>query len=124
MHRNILPAGHVVATGGVGAGHDPGGPQGNGVHLVGRVGVPHDQLAVLAGGHEVPAVRGPVHGVYLGQVTSQRPPHPHLNTPNGLQLLHLVVQSGVAFLFSVLLQFQELIIKSCNIRVILIINYT
>ena len=76
------------------------------MNFVGAVTVPYYQLAILAGRDQVPAVTRPVHGVYLGQVTSQRPPHPHLNPPYRLQLLHLLVQSGVAFLFSVLLKLQ------------------
>ena len=73
IHRNILPAGHVVATGGVGAGHDPGGSQGNGVHFVGRVRVPHDQLAVLGGRYQVSRVCAPVHRVHLDKKRSVNP---------------------------------------------------
>ena len=40
-------AGDEVAAGGVGTGHDPGGAEGDGVDLVGGVGVPDDQLTVL-----------------------------------------------------------------------------
>lgn len=40
-------AGDVVAGWSVGAGHDPGGTQGDGVDLVGGVGVPDDELAIL-----------------------------------------------------------------------------
>ena len=58
-------ASNEVARGSVGAGHDPGGPQGDGVHLVGRVRVPHDQLAVLGGRHQVSGVSAPVHCVHL-----------------------------------------------------------
>lgn len=61
-------AGDEIAAGGVGAGHDPGGAQGDGVHLVGRVGVPDDELAVLRCGDQVPPVGGPVHSVDLGQM--------------------------------------------------------
>jgi len=39
------------------------------VHLVGGVGVPDDELAVLRGRDEVPFVLRPVHGVDLGQMT-------------------------------------------------------
>ena len=48
-------AGDVRARGRVGAGHHPAAAQRNGVHLVRRVGVPDDQLAVLRGGHQVSA---------------------------------------------------------------------
>ena len=51
-------AGHEVAGGRVGAGHHPGGPQRDGMHLVGGVAVPYDQLTVLGCRHEVPAGRG------------------------------------------------------------------
>lgn len=37
----------VVAAGGVGAGHDPRGSQGDGVDFVGGVGIPDDELAIL-----------------------------------------------------------------------------
>ena len=36
-------------------------------YLVGGVAVPDYQLAVLGGGHQVPGVRSPVHGVHLRQ---------------------------------------------------------
>ena len=38
----------------VSAGHDPGGPEGDRVNLVGAVTVPDDQLAILRGRHQVP----------------------------------------------------------------------
>lgn len=44
----------VGARGGVGAGHHPGRAQRDRVHLVGRVAVPHDQLTILTGRHQVP----------------------------------------------------------------------
>lgn len=40
-------AGDKVARGGIGAGHDPRGAEGDGVDLVGGVGIPDDELAVL-----------------------------------------------------------------------------
>lgn len=40
-------AGDEIAAGRVGTGHDPGGAEGDRVHLVRRVGVPDDELAVL-----------------------------------------------------------------------------
>ena len=51
QHTRLLvpdsPARHVVAAGRVGTRHDPGAAQRDGVHLVGGVAVPHDQLPVL-----------------------------------------------------------------------------
>lgn len=61
--------GDKVPTRRIGAGHDPGGAQRNGVDLVGGVGVPYDQFAVLGGRDEVAAIFGPLHRVYLGQVS-------------------------------------------------------
>lgn len=61
-------AGDKVARGGVGAGHDPRGAEGDGVDLVGGVGVPDDELAVLRGRDEVPAIGRPVHGINLGEM--------------------------------------------------------
>lgn len=61
-------AGDKVARGGVGAGHDPGGAERDGVDLVGGIGVPDDELAVLRGGNEMSAVGRPVHGVNLGEM--------------------------------------------------------
>lgn len=61
-----------ITAGGVGAGHDPGRSQGYRVDLVGGVGVPDDELAILGGGNEMPPVRGPVHGVNLGQMALER----------------------------------------------------
>lgn len=43
--RNVIAAGRVCTS------HDPRGPQGDGVDLIGSVGVPDDQFAVLRGGH-------------------------------------------------------------------------
>ena len=68
-------AGDERAGGGVAAGHNPGGAEGDGVDLVGAETVPHEKLAVLGGGHEVVAVGRPVHGVDLGQVTLQGTAH-------------------------------------------------
>lgn len=68
------------------AGHDPRRAQRYRVHLVRRVTVPHDQLAVLAGGHQVPGVAAPVHRVDLGEVSSQGAARAHLYTADGLQV--------------------------------------
>lgn len=74
-------AGDVVAARGVGAGHDPRGPERDGVHLVGGVGVPDDELAVLRRRHEVSPVGRPVHGVDLCEMALQRPLGPHQLIP-------------------------------------------
>jgi len=66
-------AGHVVAAGGVGARHDPRGTERDGVHLVGGVGIPDDQLSILRRRHEVSPVGGPVHGIDLCEMALQCP---------------------------------------------------
>jgi len=53
----------------VGAGHDPGRTERDGVDFVGGVGVPDDELSVLRRGDEVLLVGGPVHGVDLCEVS-------------------------------------------------------
>lgn len=65
-------AGDEVSGGGIGGGHDPGGAEWDGVDLVGGVGVPDDELAVLGGGDDVAGVGGPVEGVDLGEVALER----------------------------------------------------
>lgn len=65
-------AGDEVPRGGIGGGHDPGGAEWDGVDLVGGVGVPDDELAVLGGGDDVAGVGGPVEGVDLGEVALER----------------------------------------------------
>lgn len=57
------------------AGHDPRRAERDGRDLVGREGVPYDELSVLRGGDQGLGVRGPVHGVDLAEVTPQRPAH-------------------------------------------------
>ena len=52
--------------------------------LVGRIAVPHNELAVLRGGHEVARVGAPVHRVHLGEVAAQRAPRPHLDPADGV----------------------------------------
>lgn len=59
-------AGDEVPGGGIGGGHDPGGAEWDGVDLVGGVGVPDDELAVLGGGRSGPAP--------LAACPSDRPP--------------------------------------------------
>lgn len=49
-------AGDVVSAGGIGTGHDPRRSQRDGVDLVGSVGVPDDELAILRGRDEMPSV--------------------------------------------------------------------
>lgn len=69
----VIDGAHVVETaardkdagGRVGAGHNPGRAEGDGVDLVGGHAVPHDELAVLGGAHEMVGIGGPVHGVDL-----------------------------------------------------------
>lgn len=65
-------AGDEVPGGGIGGGHDPGGAEWDGVDLVGGVGIPDDELAVLGGGDDVAGVGGPVEGVDLGEVALER----------------------------------------------------
>jgi len=49
-------ASNKVATRGIGAGHDPRGSQGNGVHLVGGIGIPDNEFTILRGRDEVPPI--------------------------------------------------------------------
>ena len=64
-------AGDVIAARGVGACHDPGRSQGNGMDFVGRVGIPDDELAVLGGRDEMSTIGRPMHSVDLGQMALQ-----------------------------------------------------
>ena len=61
-----------------GAGHHPRRPQGDGVHLVGTVGVPDNKLAILRCTHQLFAVFtgavAPVHGVDLCEVPLEHTP--------------------------------------------------
>lgn len=61
-------AGHEVAGGCIGAGHDPRRAEWDGVDLVCGVGVPHDELAVLGCGDDMAPVCCPVEGVDLCEV--------------------------------------------------------
>ena len=74
------------------------------MNFVGAVTVPDYQLAILTGRDQVPAVTRPVHGVYLGQVTTQCPPGSHVESTNGFQLLDLLCQCGVSVFVSVSLK--------------------
>ena len=64
-------AGDKGGGGRVGAGHDPGGAEGDSVDLVGGVGVPDDELSVLGGGDEMALVGGPVHSIDLREMASE-----------------------------------------------------
>jgi hypothetical protein len=77
-------AGDEVAGGGVGAGHDPARPERDSVNLVRRVRVPNDELAVLGGRDEVSAVRSPVHGVDLREVSTKCATRAHDDTREGV----------------------------------------
>lgn len=58
------------------------------MNLVGGVGVPDNQLPILRGGNQVPAVGRPVHRVDLGQVALER----------SLRLHELVLGDGLVSL--------------------------
>jgi len=68
---------YKIATWGVGAGHDPGRSHGDDTLLVGREGVPHEQLSVLRCRNDVPLVARPMHGVDFVQMALQLPPLLH-----------------------------------------------
>lgn len=80
-------AGDEVAAGGVGAGHDPGRPQWDGVDLVRGVGIPDDELAVLRSGNEMSSVGGPVHGVDLGEMAFEGALRLHRQARQGIDAL-------------------------------------
>lgn len=97
----IEPATRDIRSGGsVSARHHPRRPQRYRVHLVRRVAVPHDQLAVLAGGHEVPRVAAPVHRVDLGEVSSQCAARAHLDATDRLQVGRRLGERRVACRFT------------------------
>ena len=79
-------AGDEVSGGGVGTSHDPTRSQGNGMDFVCCVGIPDDEFTVLRGGHEVPTVVRPVHGVNFGQMAPECPPWAHHNPRKGVNL--------------------------------------
>ena len=91
-------AGDPVARGSVGAGHDPRGAEGDGVHLVGGVGVPDDELSVLGSRVEVTLVIGPVHGVDLGEMALERPSWLHDDSGQGLHVVGHGAQAGIRHL--------------------------
>lgn len=66
-------AGNVIAAGRVGARHDPGRAQGDGVDLIGGVSVPDDELAILRSRNQMPSVGRPVHSINLGEMALERP---------------------------------------------------
>ena len=57
------------------------------MHLVGSVRVPDDELSVLRGGNEMPAVGSPVHGIDLGEVTAQGTARAHDDTGKSRDLV-------------------------------------
>ena len=76
-------ASDIIAAWGIGASHDPAGPQGDGVDLVSGVGIPNDELAILGGRNEVAAIGSPVHGVDLGKVAAESATGTHDDTGQG-----------------------------------------
>ena len=60
---------HVVDGGLEGAGHDPGGPKGDGLDLVCGHGVPDDELSILGSGHKLGGVASPVHSINLSEMS-------------------------------------------------------
>mmetsp|Transcript_15510 Transcript_15510/g.47296 ORF Transcript_15510/g.47296 Transcript_15510/m.47296 type:complete len:220 (+) Transcript_15510:867-1526(+) len=71
-------AGDKIAICAVGAGHDPGAAQRDGVDLVLRLPVPHDELAILRRRHKLLRVACPVHRVDLAEVPLELPPRHEL----------------------------------------------
>lgn len=57
-----------IAGRSIGAGHDPGGAEWDGVELVCGVGVPYDELAVLGCGEDMAPICRPVEGVDFREV--------------------------------------------------------
>lgn len=90
--------GDPVARRSVGAGHDPRGTQWDGVDLVGSVGIPDDELAVLRGRDEVALVVGPVHGVNFGEMTLEGPSWLHDDSWQRLNVVGHGAQAGVCHL--------------------------
>lgn len=66
--------GDEAAGWGVRACHDPGGAELDGVQLVCREGVPHDELSVRRGADEVLVALAPMQGVDFGKMAFERPP--------------------------------------------------
>ena len=60
--------GNIVSARRIGTGHDPRRSQGNGMHLVGCVGIPDDQLPILRGRNKMPSVSRPMHGINFGKM--------------------------------------------------------
>ena len=80
-------AGNVVAAWGVGAGHDPRRAKRNRVNLVCGVCIPNDQLSILRGRNEMPAVSRPMHRVDFGQMPLQGALRLHREPRQGLDAL-------------------------------------
>ena len=53
------------------------------MNLVGRVGIPDDELSILGSRNEMTLVGGPVHGVNLGEVSTEGATRAHHNTGEG-----------------------------------------
>ncbi len=68
----------------IGTGHDPTGAQRDSVHLVGGIGVPDDELSILRGRNQMPAIGGPVHGINLGKMTAEGSAGTHDDTRKGI----------------------------------------
>lgn len=107
---------HVAARRRIGARHHPRRAQRNGVHLVGGVRVPHDQFAVLRGGHQIARVAAPVHRVDLGQVAAQCATRAHLDAADWLQRVGRLHQAGVAGGFAGVLRIKT---KSGGLNIVL-----
>lgn len=87
---------HIAAGRRIGARHHPRGAQRNRMDLVRRVRIPDDQLAVLRGGHQIPGVAAPVHGVDLGEMAAQGATRAHLDAADRLEGVCGLNETGVA----------------------------
>jgi len=72
-------ASNVIAARGIGASHHPGGTERNRMNLVGRVGVPDDELTVLGGGDQMSTVGRPVHRIDFRQMALQNATRFHVD---------------------------------------------
>ena len=107
---------HKAARRRIGARHHPAGAQRYGVHLVGRVRVPHDQLAVLRGRDEIARARvgAPMHGIDFGQVAAQCASGAHLYATYRLQTLRGLQQRRVTSCLTCILLINKSIFTSHN----------
>ena len=76
--------GNVIAARRISARHHPRGAKRDRMDLVGRIGVPDDELAILRSGNEVSTIGGPMHGVYLRQMTLEDTARFHVNLGQGI----------------------------------------